>query len=79
MNIELNGSRPPINIWDGVFMYQGKGGISEGILLVAQGASNSERRALPIMPPILRNGTMISIHIRNIATMVPNGRAAVAR
>lgn len=46
-------------------------------LLVRQGALNSVRVFLPMMPPRIVSGIVMSAHIRMMMTIVPKGSAAV--
>lgn len=73
----LKGRKPDMNTWHTACRYQGIGGISLGILLVLQGASNTSGALFrPRMPPIKVKGTETRPQIRKITIMVPKGRAA---
>ncbi|MED6114338.1 hypothetical protein PIB30_079313, partial [Stylosanthes scabra] len=52
----LNGRNPVIAIWGMVLLYQGRGGISRGYLVVRTGAWNSALLFFPAIPPKTSNG-----------------------
>jgi hypothetical protein len=58
-------------------LYQGRGGMSRGYLVVRQGALNSDFEFLAATPPNTVRGKVTTAQIRMMTTMVPKGRAAV--
>lgn len=75
--IALNGTKPPINIWNGVLLYQGSCWISLGYLFVAEGTWNFDLRRCPINPPNASNGIATNTNKLRITRMEPNGSPAV--
>ena len=68
-----------MHICGNVSLYQGKGGISLGYLLVRTGAWKSVWPFLPAIPPRTVSGKVTRDQISPMITMVPNGSAAVER